>query len=535
MENMWRLSATVLVGLHPGRNPQMLLKFGERELDTELCELRVGGRRRPVEPQVFDLLIYLACNRDRVVSRQELLDTLWAGKIVTESTLNSRIKAARRAVGDSGQTQNCIATAYRRGYRFVAMIEESDATADNHIGPVSVKSKPLSPSGDRPPLVVLPFSHSPGSLAIEWVAQMLSEDISVQLARIPGFLVISRNSSAYYRGREYSIGQVGRELGTDYVVEGSVWEVGEKLRVSVQLLETASERLLWADRTEIPADQLGELQDEVVREIVSRIEPELNRAELSTLRQHRPVDLGAWALYRKAHAILGLQGWSETTFNESAGLLRAAIARDPRLAFAHAYLALILALGHLIGLLKDDESRTEAFGAAETALDLDAGDSDILGYAGCAFADLGEIPRGIGLMRRAVELDPSNAQAHAALGAAMMRSGNVSGIEEMRYGMRISPRDNRLAAWGALFAAGLLNFERVEEAIEVAEYACRCDDKIFLPRIVLAIAHMATNNTNAARVALDDARRIRPQLSVADIARFANPQLIARMRESNLL
>lgn len=131
-------------------------------------------------------------------------------------------------------------------------------------------------------------------------------------------------------------------------------ETDKRLRVSVQLLETASGRFLRADRTEIPADKLGEFQDDVVREIVSRIEPELNRAELSTLKQRRPVDLGAWALYRQAHAILGLKGRSEETFSEAAELLRQAIARDLELTFAHAYLALLLALGHLIGLVNDE-------------------------------------------------------------------------------------------------------------------------------------------------------------------------------------
>lgn len=514
----------------------MLLTFGEYELDTRLFVLRGNGQPRPVEPQVFSLLVYLAQHRDRIVTREELLDTLWAGKVVTESTLSSCIKAARQAVGDSGEAQNCIATLHRRGYRFVAPVEEREpVTASDAAESSSQTARPSTPQQDRPTLAVLPFSHNPGSDAIAWTAQVLSEDISIRLARIPGFLVISRNSTAYYRGREYSISQVGRELGTDYVVEGSVWETDKLLRVSVQLLESCSGRFLWADRTEIPADKLGEFQDDVVREIVSRIEPELNRAELSTLRQRRPVDLGAWALYRQGHAILGLKGWSEESFREAAELLRQAIARDRELAFAHAYLALILALGHLIGLVSDEGCCDEALVAAETALALDSQDSDVLGYVGCAVADMGDLQRGTGMMRRAVELDPSNAQAHAALGAGLLRLGKEEGIEEMRYGIRISPRDNRLAAWGALLARGLLSFSRVNEAIEAANYACRCDDKIFLPRLVLAVALNTAGNQDGARTALDDARRIRPHLAVTDIARFASPDEMANLKRAGLL
>lgn len=509
----------------------MLLTFGEYSLDTELFELRRAGQPRRIEPQVFDLLVYLARHRDRIVSRQELLDHLWAGKVVTESTLNSRIKAARRAVGDNGREQRCIATYNRRGYRFVAEIDEPEPATVAR----GLTTRRSVAHHDRPSLAVLPFSHNPGSDAMAWRAEALSEDISIQLARIPGFLVISRNSTAYYRGREFTISQVGRELGTDYVIEGSLWDAGRHLRVSVRLLETASGRLLWADRTQVWAEQLGEFRDDMVREIAGRIEPELNRAELSTLRRRQPVDLGAWALYRQGHAILSLKGWSEESFLEAANMLRQSIVRDPTLAFAHAYLALILALGHLIGLISSEGWHDEAAGAAEKAIALDNQDSDVLGYAGCAFADMGEFMRGIGMMRRAVELDPSNAQAHAALGAALLHIGDASGIEEMRYGIRISPRDNRLAAWGALLARGLLSLGRIDEAIETADHACRCDDKIFLPRVVLAVAHNTAGNPDAARAALVDARRIRSHLSETDIARFASPNEMAGLRRAGLL
>lgn len=527
----------------------MLLIFGDFELDTELFELRCAGEPRPVEPQVFDLLLYLVRNRDRIVSRQELLDELWAGKVVTESTLSSRIKAVRQALDDSGREQRHIATYNRRGYRFVAPAEQRAGPVEQNesllrdsalAGSEALGSACLFPQlsgqdNDRSVLAVLPFSHSHGNDEVAWIAEVLGEDIGIQLARIPGFLVLSRNTSAHYRNREICIDQIGRELGADYVVEGSVWAIDGNLRVVVQLLETASGSLLWSERKLIPVDRLGELQDETVREIVTRIEPELNRAELATLRRRRPVDLGAWALYRQGHAILGQKGWSEDSFAEAAGLLREAIARDPELAFAHAYLSLILAIGHLVGLVHGAGWREEATRAAETAVALDSQDSDVLGYAGCAFADMGDYQRGIGMLRRAVELDPSNAQAVAALGAALLQSGAEEGIAHMLHGIRLSPRDNRLSAWGALLARGMLNFGRVEEAIATATAACRCDDKIFLPRVVLAVAQITAGNQEDAALALKDARRIRPGLSVDDISRFASVGEVERLRQAGVL
>lgn len=505
----------------------MVLTFDDYTLDLKLFRLSHKGEPCKLEPQVFDLLIYLVNHRDRVVSRQELMDELWAGKIVTESTLNSRVKAARHAIGDDGQTQKCITTLHRRGYQFIATVEQSDSQ--------TMPSASLSTIEDKTSLAVLPFSHHHCSESIVWVADMFSEDISIQLARLPGFFVISRNSTANYRESSADVTQVGKELGVKYIIDGSIREVGDKLRVSVQLSDAINGHVLWSDRTDIVADKLGEFQDEVIHKIISRIEPELNRAELSSLRQHQIIDLNAWSLYRKAHAILSLKGWSEESFSEAANLLRQAISSEPELAFAHAYLALILALGHLIGLVSDKNCQAEAKQAAEKAIEINNQDTDVLGYAGCAFADLGDYQRGIGMMQRAVELDPSNAQAHAALGAALLRIGDAEGINKIRYGMRISPRDSRLGVWGTMLARGLLSMGKVSEAIEVADYACRCDDKIFLPRLVLAVAQNTVENIDAARDALNDARRIRPKLAVEDISRFAVPKEVDQLKQAGLL
>ncbi len=112
---------------------------------------------------------------------------------------------------------------------------------------------------------------------------------------------------------------------------------------------------------------------------------------------------------------------------------------------------------------------------------------------------------------------------------------NEEGVEVMRHGMRISPRDNRLAVWGALLARGLLSFGRVDEAIEAADHACRSDDKIFLPRLVLALAQSAAENPDAARNALNEAYRIRPQLSIGDLDNFASTDEIASLACAGLL
>jgi len=134
-----------------------------------------------------------------------------------------------------------------------------------------------------------------------------------------------------------------------------------------------------------------------------------------------------------------------------------------------------------LGLVQQADWREEATQAAETALNLDSLNSDVLGYAGCAFADMDDFQRGIPLIKRSLEINPCNAPAWASLGAAKMRSGDVTGVEDMKKGLRLSPRDHRLAAWGAVLARGLLSYGRVDESIQVARDACIYDDKIFLP------------------------------------------------------
>lgn len=526
--------------------------FDDYELDTANFELRHNGLPQALEPQVFNLLEYLVKNNERIVSKSELMERLWAGKIISESTLSSCVKAARKAIGDGGQTQRYISTINRRGFRFIGNIKDiqssdslSELKKDNLVLQSALASSEeqgtacLFPIRNLAPdkrivVAVLPFTFI-GSELIQFFAETLFEDINIRLARTPGFLVISRNTGAYYKALDASITQIAQELGAQYLVDGAVRSLGDNLNLSVKLVETETGRVLWGVRKNVPVEKLDEQQEEITISITSAIEPEINRVEFASLRKRRQVDLAAWELYRQGHAVLGLKGWSEESFSECADLLRQAIAKDPELAFAHAYLALTLAIGHLVGLVNHDGWHEEALEAAEKAIALDGQDPDVLGYAGCAFSDMGDHFRGIKLLERSVELDPSNAQGWAALGAAQLQVGNETGFANMYHGIRISPRDNRIGAWGALLARGLLSYGRVEEAIEVAENACAFDDKIFLPRIVLGVALATADKPQVALLAIEDARRIRPNLSVDDIKRFVRPDEIQKMTEYGLI
>ena len=188
---------------------------------------------------------------------------------------------------------------------------------------------------------------------------------------------------------------------------------------------------------------------------------------------------------------------------------------DPEFAPARAGLSLLLAIGHMIGHVTEPD---EAFDEAERALALDSDSSEVLGFAGCALSDLGHRSRGIEILERAIERDPSNAQAWVALGAALLTNRQPDrAIEALEHGLRISPRDNRLAVFTGIYALALGYLGHLDRAIDQARSACRLDDKLHNPRLILASLLLKENRCEEAAVALAEAKRIRPQLTLREV------------------
>ena len=195
---------------------------------------------RPVEPQVFDLLEFLIKNRDRMVSRDDLLAAVWNGRIVSESTLASRINAARTAIGDNGEDQRLIRTVLRKGIRFVGAVREEEKPVVATTGVATEQARFALPLPDRPSVAVLPFSNMSGDSEQDYFADGICEDIITGLSKLRWFFVIARNSTFIYKGRAVDIRQVGRELGVRYVLEGSVRKGGSRVRVTAQLIDGAT-------------------------------------------------------------------------------------------------------------------------------------------------------------------------------------------------------------------------------------------------------------------------------------------------------
>lgn len=401
--------------------------------------------------------------------------------------------------------------------------------------PETAASAPAA-SHERPGVVVLPFESFSGEPFDEVTASGFTEDLTTLLAHVPGIFVISRNTAALYKDRKMDLRDIGRELGVRYLLEGSLRRKEGDLRVTAQLIEAESGGHLWAHSYDTPADQLEQVQDELTRGIALQLGSELARAEFKMARRRPPADMDAWSLYQNAKGTLMFQGWSQDSLKQAVDQLHKAIALDPDYAAPQAFLSLLLALGHWIRLVDDrPAAHDESILAANRALELEPDSSEVLGYAGCAYSDLGYKQRGVPLLEKAIELDASNAQARAALGAALIVSGELEpGIAALSEAVRISPKDPGLAMWATILTLGAGYSGDMESAEEWAKLAYKSDPRFFPGLVARAWVQHALGQTGDAQTSLNEAGRLYPDFDANYAGGFLGETVVAQMQASGL-
>ena len=494
--------------------------FADHTLDISLRELRRGAIPVPVEPQVFDLLTYLVKNRDRVVTKDDLLGAIWGGRIVADSTLASRINAVRKAVGDSGEEQKLIRTIARRGVRFVGNVElrPADRRAQGGITP---NGKDYSPrlvfsQAERRGIAVLPFVNMSGEADQDYFSDGMSEDIIFALSKLRWFFVIARNSSFTYKGKSVHIKQIGDELGVGYVVEGSVRKEAGRVRITVQLNDVATGSHVWAERYDRELADVFAVQDEITEAIVAAIEPQLYRAEHRRARRKPPENLDAWDLVMRAL----LHFWRLTREDNLAaqGLLEQAIAIDPNYAQALA----VLAVSHTFGAHMGWESAATATPIAEraglAAVQFDGEDPWAHLALASAHAWCGRIEDAVAAYETALRLNPNFSLALGCYGTMLAYTGRWrEGADAAHRAMRLSPREFSAIYNGVVAFAAFAEGDYAEAIRLSRELVRQYGDFVVGHRVLTAAAGMAADTELAAQ-ALQGLRRAQPNISLAWVA-----------------
>jgi TolB-like protein len=490
--------------------------FDDHMLDDDLRELRRGHEPVAVEPQVFDLLIYLVQNRDRVVSKDDLIASVWGGRVVSDSTLTSRINAARKAVGDSGSEQKLIRTIARKGLRFVG---------DVHIRPMGLEpqtdmhepSHPALPLPDRPAIAVLPFINMSGDPEQEYFSDGISEDIITALSKLRWFFVIARNSSFTYKGKAVHMKQIAEELGVGYVVEGSVRKGGEYVRITAQLNDVATGSHIWAERYDRAIADVFAVQDEITEAIVAAIEPQLYAAENFRAQRKPPDSMDAWDLVMRALS----HYWRVTRQDNvvAQALLEKATAIDPNYGQALGVLAASQTFSAHMGWADMAAVVPIAERAALAAIRADSEDP----WAHYALGNVCLFTRrfddSLAEFELALRLNPNFSLAQGYYGLALSYCGRCEEADlAARRALRLSPRDPFSAIYCGIAAYSQFVGHHYDEAMRLAREAIRQRiDFVGGHRVLTAAAGMA-GQEDAAKAALLELRRAQPNISLDWVA-----------------
>jgi TolB-like protein/cytochrome c-type biogenesis protein CcmH/NrfG len=481
--------------------------FETYALDTATRELKRADRLVPIEPQVFDVLTFLIANRNRVVTKDELVDSIWQGRTISESTLTSRINAARKAIGDSGDQQILIRTFHRKGFRFVgALHPDTDAA-------------PAVPLADRPAIAVLPFTNMSGDPEQEYFSDGISEDIITALSKLRWFLVIARNSSFIYKNKSVHLSQIATELGVRYVIERSVRKDGDRVRITAQLNDVGTGSHLWAERYDRSLADVFAVQDEITEAVVAAIHPQLYAAENFRAQRKPPESMDAWDLVMRALS----HYWRVTRQDNvvAQALLEKAIGIDPNYGRALGVLATAYMFGAHMGWAEADVSAVSAVAerAALAATRADSEDPWAHQALGSVYLLSRRFEDSIAEYELALRLNPNFALAQGYYGLSLAYGGKWQPADEAaRRAIRLSPRDPFSAVYFGIAAYAQFVGRHYQEAIRLAREGLReRGDFVGAHRVLTAAAAMAGETALAAR-ALQELRRAQPNISLDWIA-----------------
>ena len=515
------------------------IQFADCEIDVAGFVLRRGGAVCDVEPQVLELLLYLARNPDRLITKDDLIKHVWHGRIVSDTTVTSRIKSARAAIGDDGTQQKLIRTVHGRGVRFIGAVRVDTRSAP---GAGANQSFPRSAGAPEarawPAIAVLPFTNIGGDKDQDYFADGVTEDIITDLSRFRELRVVARDSCFQHRSPGADLQRIGRELAADYLVTGSIRRRGAKLRLSAQLTATESGNQLWAERFDRGAEDVFAMADELVRTIVGTLVGRVRSTGSALAKRKAPANLAAYECVLRGQAAQAQVG---DAAQEAAArhFFEQALASDPEYPRAHAGLAVVLLCEWFRRPEQAQAILDQALEHAEKAVTIDGDDyecQETLGWIllHCKSYDLSEQH-----YRRAIELNPNSPAELAAMGSACSFLGRPDeGIQWFELARRIDPFFEANWYWNLLGAA-YFNARRYDEAVAALEHI---QSPPIWVKAYAAAAHALAGRIEAAKEIAATLAKEAPTFSAEALVRkepYKNPadleHLAAGLRKAGLL
>ncbi|MEH2488900.1 TolB-like protein/tetratricopeptide (TPR) repeat protein [Bradyrhizobium sp. AZCC 2230] len=506
----------------------LLYVFDDCTVDASRREVRRADKPIPVEPKVLDLLLYLLANRDRLVSKDELVSAVWNGRIVSDSAISACIHSARVALGDAGAGHRLIKTFPRKGLRFVGNVRDAPSPS---IPPTNVPDLTVLALPDRPSVAVLPFLADPDQ---SYFADGVVDEIILALSRMRWLFVIARNSSFTYRDRVVDVRQIGRELGVRYVIEGSVRKSGNRVRIAAQLIDSESRLTLAGHRCDGVLGDIFELQDTIVSEMIAFIAPKLEASEINRTRRKPTENLDAYDLYLR-----GLESyylWTQPAHELALSFFKQAFVLDDNFAAACGMAARCYTSRKVNGWMVDREAEvSEARRLARQAVALGNDDAVALTAAGFTKAHvLGEKASGRALIERALRLNPNYSVAWYCAGwIDVWLEDAASALEKFGNAIRYSPIDPLMFNYHAGIASAHFVAGRLDDA---RLYAMKAIDgrPAFVTALQIAAATCALGGQLAeAREHAAALRRIDGDLRVGNAEdRFSlHPNTLSKLAE----
>ncbi|MCT2400471.1 winged helix-turn-helix domain-containing tetratricopeptide repeat protein [Novosphingobium mangrovi (ex Huang et al. 2023)] len=498
-----------------------IYRFETFELDAARFELRSDGNPVHVEPQVLSLLILLAGNRERMLGKDEIIDRIWDGRIVSESAVAARIKAARKAIGDDGSQQRLIRTIHGKGFRFVGEVTECDvarpafqASLQPEVASASaITTALLNARQGRPSIAVLPFLMigEPGPHDI--VGDALPADIIMDLSRLHWLFVIARGSSFRFRGADVDPLAVGRELAVRYCLVGTIELAGNAVTVAITLVDTGDGETIWAEHYRGDLAELQDMRPEIEARVVAALEVQIPRNEVRIARGRPPAELDAWGAFHLG--IDHMYRFTQADNAHAARLFERSLACDPYFSRALGGLSFTHFQNAFLGFAEDPEAERETARAlAHRALEADRLDPFAHFNVGRSFWLDGLLEDSIGWFDRATSLSPSYAQGVYNRGLVSIMAGKPEAADaDLKLALELSPLDPLAYAMVSGRALTHVQLGDYEHAAEFGSRAAMMPGAHKHITLIAALTVQLVGKRDQARNWLARARQADPALS----------------------